>query len=266
MISTKSPSIGVMDRSRPPIPLTLKREVFRTVHRYAQGGIYTVLATVTDSAGLQDTEEIEVVVTGVGVHDRTLYIVGTSERDDVFVNTKSRGSLIQVDAKLNKGEEQLRARESFASDLIDEIVVIGGKGDDYLHIANNVDSPTKILAGKGNDLVFGGSGPNAIFGGNGHDWIFGGRANDLLVGGKGRDWIRGGKGDDLLIGGLVDLDLESPSVLSSLDSAMQDWERKDLEATLVSLGGITDDRDEDWLQGQQGTDEIFAGLGDSSRQ
>ena len=67
-----------------------------------------------------------------------------------------------------------------------------------------------LVAGGGNDFIFGGEGDDALDGGGGNDWIYGGEGNDTLdgkaghdrlFGGEGRDTLRGGEGNDRLCGG-----------------------------------------------------------------
>ncbi len=67
-----------------------------------------------------------------------------------------------------------------------------------------------VVAGKGNDRVFGNRAENEIWAGRGDDFVSsssgddalsGGEGNDVLFGGAGVDVLRGGKGDDVLIPG-----------------------------------------------------------------
>lgn len=96
---------------------------------------------------------------------------------------------------------------------------------------------TRIIAGAGNDKVFGGFGKQTIEGGGGDDTLFGGLNNDTLYGGDGSDSLFGGTGDDEAFG-------------------------REGDDTLVGGGG-TDTMDggigSDYLQGGQGSDQISGG-------
>ncbi len=59
----------------------------------------------------------------------------------------------------------------------------------------------KVIAGRGNDLVFGNTANNTIHGFLGDDQLFGNDGNDTLKGYTGNDLLRGDKGNDRLIGG-----------------------------------------------------------------
>jgi Ca2+-binding RTX toxin-like protein len=65
-------------------------------------------------------------------------------------------------------------------------------------------NPDWIIAGAGNDVVFGQSGRDYVNGDIGNDYIAGGAGGDLLQGGFGDDTVLGGDNDDILIGGAVD--------------------------------------------------------------
>lgn len=58
-----------------------------------------------------------------------------------------------------------------------------------------------VLAGRGNDTVYGNGADNRLQGGDGDDLLHGGAGNDHLQGGTGDDVLHGGSGDDLLDGG-----------------------------------------------------------------
>ena len=57
-----------------------------------------------------------------------------------------------------------------------------------------------VIAGFGNDKVYGSKGSNVLSGGKGNDLLFGGKGNDKLIGGKGKDTFKlsKGKGYDLI--------------------------------------------------------------------
>jgi len=72
-------------------------------------------------------------------------------------------------------------------------------GDYGVQVARG--GPHTVIAGTGNDTIYGGHGPTMIFGGSGNDQIFGGNGPDTIQGGSGHDTIYGGNGRDLIVGG-----------------------------------------------------------------
>lgn len=76
--------------------------------------------------------------------------------------------------------------------------VYGSRGNlmiaDYVYIEN-------VIAGSGNDIVFGNEMDNKLDGGSGNDQLFGYEGVDELIGGAGSDYLWGGDGHDALAGG-----------------------------------------------------------------
>jgi PKD repeat protein len=62
-------------------------------HAYAQGGVYTVTLKVRDDAGAFATSTTQVFVTGVGLRNGVLEIVGTAGDNRVDVSADNRGNL-----------------------------------------------------------------------------------------------------------------------------------------------------------------------------
>ncbi|WP_263624492.1 calcium-binding protein [Salipiger bermudensis] len=87
-------------------------------------------------------------------------------------------------------------------------VIVAGLGNDTVYGHDGDDRITglgghdRIMAGNGADEVFAGYGSDTVFGGAGDDTLFGNDQNDLLVGGTGADVLVGGNGADTLEGGL----------------------------------------------------------------
>lgn len=86
---------------------------------------------------------------------------------------------------------------------ITKIRINGGPGDDKVRIELPSGSviATRLLGGRGDDLLEGGSGVDVVRGGGGADTLRGNDGADDLKGGSGNDLIEGGNGDDLIRGG-----------------------------------------------------------------
>ena len=166
---------------------------------------------------------------------------------------------------------------------IDRVMVFGQGGDDWIHVAQNVDAPTLLDGGDGDDTLVGGRGQSILLGQAGNDWLFGGYGRGLLIGGTGADRVFGWNGSDILIGGYTSFDND----LRSLDLIMQEWtsDRSYSERTANLLGNGTglrangntflraatsatpatvfDDDAEDRLWGFQGADWYLANVSGS---
>ena len=77
-------------------------------------------------------------------------------------------------------------------------VIVAGGGDNTIYGEGGNDV---ICAGAGNDTIYGGRGDDAIFGEGGNDTIYGERGSDHLDGGGGSDSLFGETGNDKLDGG-----------------------------------------------------------------
>ena len=221
---------------------------------YASGGIFTITVTIADEdGGVSASQTTTAVVTGVGLVDGVLYVIGTDEKDHVKV--KDKDARLEVEAKLDKEKP---IKPSFPASAVDRIVIILGGGDDHAEIDNKVTIDALILGGDGKDHLHGGGGHNVLVGGAGDDHLYGGDRADILIGGSGKDHLGGRKGNDILIGGFTDHDED----LAALDAALAAWKTEDLPGVLNALLAFHDDEEKDDLQGDQGDDELFGGLGD----
>ncbi|MGH1465305.1 MAG: Hint domain-containing protein [Cognatishimia sp.] len=124
------------------------------------------------------------------------------------------------------------------------------EGDDTANLIdlNYLDDPEgdkvttgddSVLAGDGNDTVYGNLGNDSIDGGLGDDFLIGDQGDDTLIGGAGNDSMIGGDGDDVFLGGDGNDTVET--------SAGND----------VFYGGAGDDR----VNGDLGNDELHGGTG-----
>lgn len=148
--------------------------------------------------------------------------------------------------------------------------IAGAEGDDT--IEGNDDADT-IDAGEGNDVVMGGAGDDTISGGLGDDWLIG---EDSTPGGDyGSDTIDGGLGNDVLVGddGLIVSFLEVQDIQGTGNDLLAGGPGSDvlfggggrdslyggtLLVSGVSTPGDTDPDTEDFLDGSDGDDLVFA--------
>ncbi len=82
-------------------------------------------------------------------------------------------------------------------------VIVAGPGDNRIFGEGGNDT---ICAGAGDDTIYGGRGNDTIYGEGGNDSIYGERGSDRLYGGGGEDALFGGTGNDRLDGGPGDRD------------------------------------------------------------
>ena len=115
-------------------------------HTFAGGGIYPIDISLT----LDDTTLSEVTLTamvsGVALQDGELQIIGTSQRDHVFVS-RFCGTLF-VTANVLPGTFHT---VSFAYDAVNDIKIILGGGADNAIVAWNIERDTLIRGGAGSD-------------------------------------------------------------------------------------------------------------------
>jgi Ca2+-binding RTX toxin-like protein len=76
--------------------------------------------------------------------------------------------------------------------------VYGASTDDYVLAGRGADH---VSADRGEDRVFGQGGDDTMIGGNGDDRLAGGTGDDKLLGNSGNDTLLGGGGSDMLKGG-----------------------------------------------------------------
>ena len=187
---------------------------FGATHRYAQGGVFAVTVRLVDDDNAEDTATTTAVVTGVGLNDGVLQVVGTNKRDAVTITPFGGGSGIRV--KIASAGRHTQAYH-FASSAVQSILVILCDGHDSVTIADPISQPATIKAGNDNDVIRTGRGADQIDAGPGNDriWSHGGadsidagvgndqiwshNGNDTVVGGGGNDEIRSGSGDDRIV-------------------------------------------------------------------
>jgi Ca2+-binding RTX toxin-like protein len=230
-------------------------------HAYAAGGIYTITVDLLDDDTGADSQTTIAVVTGAGVNQGVLYVIGTQNDDHVTVNAFCHGHL-KVHANFLPGWH-FRIYDGAG---IDTIVVLLGGGNDLAAIAGNVTQTVLLDGGPGNDLLNGGGGRNVLWGGPGCDLLIGGPRRDILIGGTGSDRLVGNGGDDILVAGGATVDPAAGDPPERFDlallSLLGEWSSfKPLGKrmrTVRSRMHAFDDIAEDMLTGSAGQDWFFA--------
>ncbi len=229
---------------------------FSATHAYAGAGIYRIQVVVDDQRGGKAEATTKAAVQGVGVVGRTLYVIGTSGRDNVHIRHNVDQDRLVVRAKWNvpsggnhhdeDDDNNTGTRKTFDARNIRRIAVYGCDGNDEVHLrtvnwtdSNRQPIPARIYGGRGDDDLRGAAGDDIIRGGGGNDHIHGGRGNDRLEGGNGNDWISGEQGDDVVEGGKGDDNLRGGG------------------GNDIVLGGDGTDR----IYGGAGRDLMIGGLG-----
>jgi Ca2+-binding RTX toxin-like protein len=135
---------------------------------------------VDDDTG-SDVATTQAYISGSGVVDGQLQIIGTNADDDIHINRFGSGN--------NAGyrvHASLLATNSSFIDIpaagISSLLVMLLDGDNAAQLAGNV-SLSAVLDGNGNDHLNGGSGQTVLLGGDGDDFLQGSNANDILIGG-----------------------------------------------------------------------------------
>ncbi len=241
-------------------------------HDYATGGIYEIVVALSDDDLGADTSSVLAVVSGVGLHEGVLQIIGTSEDDHVSINQTGNGTLkVHADFLVD-------GKRDFVLAEIDRILMVLCEGDDHASISNKVTLHSIIDGGAGDDHLNGGGGSNLIRGGAGDDHLNGGSGRDILVGGLGTDRIIGNGGIDLLSGGTLrasdtlipgtiageaELVSVQDKLIASETEAFENWaDDVDNFFSDLSLSSGDDEGDSDRLTGSSGEDLVVLYGGD----
>jgi hypothetical protein len=225
-------------------------------HAYAAGGIYTITVLLTDDdTGTAQSSTIA-VITGIGLNNGILYIIGSAEDDRVSVNQTGPGLL--------------KARASFIPEVfrtfnvadIDKIISYLCTGDDYLTISSQVKLPAIIHGDGGNDHLIAGGGSTVLLGGDGDDRLVGQRGRNILIGGAGIDRLTGGTDDDVLIGGTTTADQDDDQLTLAVNAWSNSDSFEDRVLAIDLLLAVNDDGNSDSLTGSSGRDLFYQGIGD----
>jgi Ca2+-binding RTX toxin-like protein len=221
-------------------------------HNYINGGIYDVNVTLSDDDSGNTTQATEAMISGVGVKDGVLYIIGTSDDDHVSVNQERKG--IKVHADFLPGPSHFKI---FPDKDIRRIEIYLGDGNDHAQIAGNIDLPVLMNGGGGNDYLNAGRGPTVLIGGAGDDKLKGGTGNNIIIGGAGNDELEGGCGDDLLMGG----DGKDTLKGGAGDDYLLGGDGNDLLLGESGNDTMWGGEGNDLLKGESGHDKLYGGSG-----
>ena len=229
-------------------------------HAYAAGGIYTVTLTVTDDDTGTHQATTLAVITGVGLNNGVLYVIGSADDDAAHVHMVGNDT-IRVHASFIP-----EAFRDFAAADVDQLISYLCRGDDKLTIAGNVVTPAIVHGDAGKDQLTGGKGPTVLLGGSGDDMLVGQSGANILIGGRGLDRVVGGPGEDVLIGGRTTFDHNQDAALTTAVALWTDPNASYADRADALAGYLTviDDGDADKLTGSAGSDLFFAGVGDTA--
>jgi len=121
--------------------------------------------------------------------------------------------------------------------------------------ATIVSNAAKITGSKGHDLIVAGGGDNVIYGEGGNDTICGGAGDDTIYGGRGNDNLLGEGGNDQLYGERGSDDLDGGGGADRLIGATGNDELNGAGSADQVLGGPGDD----FLSGGEGDSDILTG-------
>ncbi len=169
---------------------------FELRHAYQSEGSFVVDVTIDDGVST-DVQNIGADVQRTAMQGRVLAIAGSDGDDRIKARRKS-GDVLQTTIRQRGGDTTVV--DAALAD-VDELLVLGRGGDDYIAISHALSLNTVLSGGTGHDMIFGGSGIDKILGGDGDDRLFGRAGNDVVVGGTGDDRMWGNHGNDYLNGG-----------------------------------------------------------------
>lgn len=276
-LDTHTVTVNWGDGTSETVTVNQLADTFAGTHDYANGGIYTITVSATDSDGaVSQSLTTQAVIQGVGLVDGVLYVIGTSGKDIVGIRQNDRRDLVKVNARLNVGRGHDQIKQTFAASDVDLIFVSVCEGDDQVHLGGggsdggsdsgddgnddggmDVEIDAMIYGGAGKDHLRGGQGDNFLDGGAGDDHITGRRGDDVIVDQSGRNKIDGGEGNDSITTGDGDDDISGNQ---GNDVILAGGGRNKVDGGYGNDAITTGDGDDD-IDGNQGDDVILAGQG-----
>jgi Ca2+-binding RTX toxin-like protein len=133
------------------------------------------------------------------------FLQGWTGLDTVDYSSRTANLGITIDGAANDGTRGSSGPPTEGDNVMTDVeTVLAGSGNDYIfgNGLNNLfrgNGGNDFLGGfGGHDALYGGSGHDRLEGGNGNDYLEGSSGNDALVGGAGTDFFFAGDGDDWL--------------------------------------------------------------------
>jgi hypothetical protein len=156
------------------------------------------MALVIDEAGIRlDAGGINQMLANKKAADPEGYLADLLELDkyaNQFLSDTNWSGLLDFDSFM----ANLEPTTGMAALLAEFKVRTLTTGDDQMSLGKDSNF---VLAGDGNDRLYGNSSNDKLFGEAGNDQIFGGNGNDLISGGAGDDLLYGGAGADMYVFG-----------------------------------------------------------------
>lgn len=140
-----------------------------------------------DEDGNDLPEDVDLNAGGIGWF-RTLSITGGGGNDTVMAGNDV---LVRLKITTKGGDDWLEGGRN-------KDVIVAGNGDNVVY---GYDGDDQITAGIGNDLVDGGAGNDKIHAGAGDNEVYGGDGNDTINANGGNDHVEGGDGNDVINAG-----------------------------------------------------------------
>ncbi|MCA9170686.1 MAG: tandem-95 repeat protein, partial [Planctomycetales bacterium] len=126
---------------------------FATTHEYQSGGVHDVIVYVTDGQSDPVEYRTSAVVTGAGLVDGTLYLIGTEGRDFIEVR-ELQGKNSEGDTRVHWTLSQTPSQvEVFAAGLISRMEFYTFGGNDQITIRDHAGIGTHIDAGDGDNRI-----------------------------------------------------------------------------------------------------------------
>ena len=192
---------------------------------------------------------------------KKLEVSGTAHDDTITIKRRIRDIRVVVNGALFE----------YAWGDINTFEIETGIGDDV--IITDIEIPSVIRSGPGDDRIVGGpmadelrsgNGNDSVEGADGSDRIYGGPGKDVLIGGDGRDKIRGSSGNDSILGNVGRDDLKGGSGADTISGDEGNDRIVGGNGADILLGNAGNDsilggRGRDILVGQHGTDLLRGG-------
>lgn len=174
---------------------------------FSRGDGHDTINNYDQSPGRKDVLQLEAGIASADVRvwrsgdDLCLQINGTEDRVDIQYYFRNDG---YSDYRL----EEIRFADGAAWDIetIKAMVLVAGNGNDDIYgyetddvITGSGDNDWLVGRG-GNDTLSGGAGADSLGGDDGNDTLSGDEGEDVLSGGSGNDVLKGGADDDRLAG------------------------------------------------------------------